>query len=61
MFPIGAKIQYFNDNNPNPEKYIFISMFINTPDDLRSLIKEYNPTVNFYENIVVQSSRETES
>ena len=40
-----SEIQYFNDNNPNPEKYIFISMFINTPDDLRSLIKEYNPTV----------------
>jgi len=39
-----SEIQYFNENNLNPEKYIFISMFISTPDDLRNLIKEYNPT-----------------
>jgi hypothetical protein len=39
-----SEIQYFNDNNPNPDKYTFISMFINTPNDIRNLIKEYNPT-----------------
>jgi len=39
-----SEIQYFNENNPNPDKYTFISMFINTPDDIRNLIKEYNPT-----------------
>ena len=35
---------YFNENNLNPDKYTFMSMFINTPDDIRNLIKEYNPT-----------------
>jgi hypothetical protein len=39
-----SEIQYFNENNPNPDKYTFISMFINTPDDIRNLIREYNPT-----------------
>jgi hypothetical protein len=36
------EIEYFNQNNPNPEKYTFICKTINSPNDIRSLIKEYN-------------------
>jgi len=40
-----SEIDYFNSQNPNTEKYTFIHMFINTADDIKNLIKEYNPTV----------------
>ena len=40
----GSEINYFNEFNINKEKYTFIHMFINTPEDIRSLLKEYNPT-----------------
>lgn len=40
-----SEINYFNENTPNPDKYTFLNMFINTPDDIRNLLKEYNPTV----------------
>jgi hypothetical protein len=40
-----SEINYFNENNLDSNKYTFISMFINTPGDIRNLIKEYNPTV----------------
>jgi hypothetical protein len=39
-----SEINYFNENNLDPNKYTFINMFINIPDDIRNLIKEYNPT-----------------
>jgi len=35
-----SEIQYFNENNPNPDKYTFISMFINTPDEDTSVYDE---------------------
>jgi hypothetical protein len=38
------EINYFNQNNPDPSKYEFIHMFINTPDDIRNLLTTYNPT-----------------
>lgn len=40
-----SEINYFNENNLNPNKYTFLNMFINTPNDVRNLLKEYNPTV----------------
>lgn len=53
------EIQYFNDNNPNREKYIFLHQFINSPEDIRDLLRKYKPTaikcdieeyeVNFYD------------
>ena len=39
-----SEINYFNETNINKDKYIFIHMFINTPEDIRYLIKEYKPT-----------------
>lgn len=54
-----SEIDYFNENNPNPDKYTFLCMFISSPSDIRSLIAEHNPTaikcdieefeVNFYD------------
>jgi hypothetical protein len=38
----GGEIEYFNQNNPDPRKYTFICKTINTPDDIKSLIREYN-------------------
>jgi len=40
-----SEIDYFTLENPNPEKYTFIHMFINNADDIRKLLKEYKPTV----------------
>lgn len=54
-----SEIEYFNSVNPNREKYTFINQFINSSEDIRKLIQEYNPTsikcdieeyeVNFYD------------
>ena len=40
-----SEINYFNENNIDKEKYAFIHMFINTSEDIRSLLKEFKPTV----------------
>jgi hypothetical protein len=40
----GGEINYFNAVNPNPEKYTFICREISSPDDVRELMKTYNPT-----------------
>jgi hypothetical protein len=39
-----SEIDYFTLENPNMEKYTFIHMFINNADDIRNLLKKYNPT-----------------
>lgn len=54
-----SEIEYFQSVNPNPEKYIFINQFINSSDDIRKLLQDYNPTslkcdieeyeINFYD------------
>jgi len=38
------EIEYFNTINPDKEKYTFIHKFINTPEDIRELLREYKPT-----------------
>jgi len=40
----NSEIDYFNENNLNKEKYTFINQFICSSEDIRKLLKEYNPT-----------------
>jgi len=40
-----GEINYFNAVNPNPEKYTFLHKYINSPEDIRELIRTYHPTV----------------
>ena len=40
-----GEIEYFNSINTNMEKYTFFQKFINSPEDIRELLKQYNPTV----------------
>jgi hypothetical protein len=54
-----SEINYFNDKNPNKEKYTFLHKFINNSEDIKELLKEYNPSaikcdiegyeINFYD------------
>jgi hypothetical protein len=39
-----GEIGYFNSENPNSKKYTFLHRFINSPEDIRELLKEYKPT-----------------
>jgi hypothetical protein len=39
-----SEINYFNENNPNPEKYLFLCRFIDSPEIIKSLISEYSAT-----------------
>ena len=41
----ASEIEYFTSSNPNPNKYTFLHKFINNTDDIRELLKEYNPSV----------------
>lgn len=38
------EINYFNSVNPNLEKYSFVCKSIDTPNDIRELLRIYNPT-----------------
>jgi hypothetical protein len=40
----NGEIDYFNSNNPDPNKYTFICKGIYSSNDIRELLTEYNPT-----------------
>jgi hypothetical protein len=40
----AGEIDYFNSINPNVEKYTFLQKFINSSEDIRELLRQYNPT-----------------